>query len=244
MDRSRSLTTLALLGAVWGATPLCAQWKGLQVAATLGLHQFSLSDVKDAYASLLGVYQANGFQIPVQRRFPTNLLVGVEATRQVAPAVAVGLSADYTWTHAYALYGDTTGRLDLTSTVKLTTLQGVVRVSQAGAPPVRAYVELRGGLAFSSVAFAQTVQFLAPINRQRAEVLTGRGTAPTLEGAVGVEYPLGGLRLGAAVGYRYDKISRPNGTDVVNGTIQSSGALPLDLNPSGVTVRFRIGRGG
>ena len=169
MDRSRSLTTLALLGAVWGATPLCAQWKGLQVAATLGLHQFSLSDVKDAYASLLGVYQANGFQIPVQRRFPTNLLVGVEATRQVAPAVAVGLSADYTWTHAYALYGDTTGRLDLTSTVKLTTLQGVVRVSQAGAPPVRAYVELRGGLAFSSVAFAQTVQFLAPINTQRAE---------------------------------------------------------------------------
>ena len=243
MDRSRSLTTLALLGAVWGPTPLRAQGQGLQFAATLGVHQFSLSDVKNAYASLVGVYQANGLQIPVQRRFPANLLVGVEVTRQLAPSVAVGVSADYTWTHAYTLYGDTTGRLDLTSTVKLTTLQGVLRVSQAGAPRFRAYVELRGGLAFSSVAFAQTVRFLAPINTQMTEVLTGSGTAPTVEGAVGVEYLVGGLRLGASVGYRYAKVSSPSGSDVVNGTMQNTGRLPLDLNPSGVTARFRIGRG-
>ncbi len=244
MDRSRSLTALALLAAVWGATPRCAQGQRLQLAATLGVHQFSLSDVKDAYASLVGVYQSNGLQIPVQRRFPANLLVGVEVTRQMAPSVAVGVSADYTWTHAYALYGDTTGRLDLVSTVKLTTLQGVLRVSQARASRLRAYVEVRGGLAFSSVAFTRSVQFLPPLNTRVTEVLSASGSAPTVEGAVGVEYPLGGLRLGAAVGYRYAKISNPSGNDVVNGTTQNSGSLPLDLNPSGVTIRFRIGRGG
>jgi hypothetical protein len=242
MDRSRTLTALAVLGVLGGTVPVSAQQEdGLRFDATLGVHQSSLSDVRDAYHRLVQLYQGSGLTLPIQREFPANLLIGAEVTHRVA-GVALGVSADYTWTRAFALYGDTTGRLDLMSTVKMTTLQALVRAGPVGPERLRKYAEARVGVAFGSVAFAQTARLFPPIGMQATETLSASGTGPTVEGAIGVEYGLGTLRLGASVGYRYAKIGNPRGTDVVDGRVQSTGSLPFDLNASGMAVRFRIGR--
>ncbi len=243
MDRAAPLAALALLGAVGGTPPLAGQHgRGLRLGVTLGVQQFSLSDVKDAYGSLVQLYQGSGVAVPIEREFPANLLVGVELTRRMAPSVVVGLSADYTWTRAFALYGDTTGRLDLTSTVKLTTVLAVARFAPGAATPRPFYVELRAGLGHGSLKFAQFVHLLPPIDARTSELLSASGTGPTLEAALGAESRLAGLRVGAALGYRYAKIGQPRGKDVVDGQVVDEANLPFDLNPSGLVVRLRIGR--
>src|SRR5215471_1004348 len=118
--------------------------------ATSGVTAMRLGGIKDAFREELGFFNANGVPIEAEREYPANLQFGADVMVGGRSRWLVGIGSSYTWTHAYALYADSNGTLDVKSKVDMWTLVSVLHWSSLPTRGWGAFGELRLGRAFAT----------------------------------------------------------------------------------------------
>ena len=219
-----ALVALALAGHAAAAARDPSGGGPWRVELAGGVSNMQLGDVKDFYNGVLDTYRAGGVPIEPQREFPANLLIGGDVLYEVRPGVHVGVGARYTWTHAYALYGDPGGTLDVNSRMGLTTVALVTRRSWPQAGSWAPFVDVRVGRGFVTIDETETMVLTGAVTGSVEQGLSGHGNAPLAELHLGTGRALGPFIAIGAIGYRYCKVPGP----------------PFDLDMSGFAATFVI----
>lgn len=94
-----------------------------------GINYMKLGELSDIFKRLVDYYKANDLPMEVQKLYPENGLAGASLYINFSKNDQLKLNYYYSSTKAYSLYGDYSGTLDLTSTVKMQNISlGYVRV--------------------------------------------------------------------------------------------------------------------
>ena len=188
-----------------------------------GASSMQLDDVKSYYEGVLDSYRASAIPIETQREFPANLIVGGDLLYALPRDFRIGVGTRYTWSHAYALYGDFAGTLDVVGEVQLLAFQIVVEKAWSTAGSWSPFVELRAGSGRVSINVSQTI-VLTQYAQGGAEVsLDGDGRAPLAELHVGIRHPMGRSFLLGTAGYRHCTVPGPPFELQVSGFIATLG---------------------
>lgn len=241
MVRPAPLAALAALAALLGRADALPAQARLRPYVEVGIQRPALGDVRDVCRGTANAYLSMGVPVPIQREFPSGPLLGVGVTRQMWEGNAVGIGADYTRTRAFALYGDSTGNLDLTSSVSVLTVVAFWRFEPFRAGRLGASGEVRAGIARAAFDLVETIG-LEPALGHSTSTLTGSGTAITLEGAYEVSYKFGRWQASVTAGYRWAEVGSPTGRVVTDGQAGDSGDLGFGVNGSGPVFRLRLTR--
>lgn len=187
-----------------------------------GVSSMGLGDVKDFYASTKQFYEQGGLTLETQREFPPNLIFGADLLYHQS-GFRFGAGTRYTWTHAYTLYGDNSGNLDLVMEMRLLAVQLVVQKEwpRAGWSPL---LEARVGQGLVWIEASETVELTA-VAATLETTLEGDGHGPLAELHAGAYREIGAYVLSATAGYRYCNVPGP----------------PFDLDVSGFVVSLNLG---
>ena len=196
----------------------------LQVAG--GASTMQLRDVKDFYQQDLNFYRSNGIPIESQREFPANLIVGGDVLYGLPDDIRIGIGTRYTWSHAYALYGDFGGTLDVVGEVRLLAVQVVSQRVWSATGPWSPFVEVRAGRGWARIKVYDKLVLTQYATGEAQATLEGKGSAPLAELHIGMRNSRGHNFLIGTAGYRYCKLPGP----------------PFDLDVSGFVTTLTVGR--
>ncbi len=201
---------------------------------TTGLSTFSLKDLREFTSDAVSIYTSTGVPVELQREYPPNLLAGAEFLFTGLGPLAIGVGGSYTWTSAYARYGDYSGTLDLTSRVKVLSGILILQYAFAQGSTLRPFLDLRGGFSRVSLSLEEAIDISSSYGGVRVNSgISGDKTGFGSEASAGVRYSLGSLALSARAGYRYSSVSSMPLTISSAGANLGSGTLAFDMNTSG-----------
>ncbi len=178
-----------------------------------GVNNMALADAKSFYSDVLDFYQQSGIPVESQREFPPNLIFGADLLRGSNPNFRWGLGTRYTWTHAYSLYGDYSGTLDIAMEVRLLALQIVLQKAWSGST-WSPFVDLRVGEGLVWLDASETLDFSSSGGPTSVTELIGDGRAPLAELHFGTRRSMGRYLATGSLGYRYCNVSGPFDLDV------------------------------
>ena len=206
-----------------------------------GVNSMRLNDFKDSYSLVVDGYRQEGLQLETQREFPANLIFGGDLLYDVGSGFSLGAGARYSWTRAFTLYQDYSGTLDILGKARMLALQAVgQRVWSAGR--VAPFVELRGGWAFVSAEITeQSTETFASTGSSKSELESNDG-APLGEAHLGIRLDARAYLVTATGGYRYCKVSGPEGELREDGVVVERGELSFDVDVSGFVFAVAVGR--
>ncbi|HHP7239051.1 outer membrane beta-barrel protein [Longibacter sp.] len=178
----------------------------LWVHAEAGYTSFSMNEATDFFRAIVGSYQDQGINIPVQQAYPGNVVTGGGATLYVGGWTS-GLHVQYARTRASALYGDAGGTLDVTSEASFWTIETSTGYTFRRGHRLQPFVSARagGGLGRYTVTERIRLSFGEETGEGVAE-LQARGTGYSFTGSAGVRYPVGPVFLRMEAGYRHASI--------------------------------------
>lgn len=204
-----------------------------RIGVTAGLTTFALGDLRDFTTEGIAVYKAAGVPVELERTYPPNLQAGGEVLFLGLHPLALGIGGSYTWTSAYARYGDYAGTLDLTSRVKV--LYGSLIVQYAF-PPISGFepfLDLRTGIARVSLSLEETIDITNYGQLHVSSDISGNKTGFAGESTAGIRYTWGTFALSGRAGYRLSNISSMEMSITSFGENLGSGTLGFDMNISG-----------
>jgi len=202
-------------------------------SVTSGVTTFALGDLRDFTNTSVSGYSDGGMPMEIQREYPMNLTAGGEVAFLGLDPLAIGLSGSYTWTSAYARYGDYAGTLDLTSRVKV--FSGMLLLQYAFWPgsALQPFADIRAGISRVSLSLEEIVDVSSTVGLRVDSDLSGAKTGFVGEASAGLRYTFGWLALAGRAGYRYANVSSMEVEITSLGQSLGSGPLGFDLNTSG-----------
>jgi len=198
--------------------------KKLHLHFTSGFNTFKLGRVKDFYGLIVNRFRIANVPLPTQRKFPGNLVLGVEALYHYPSGFNVGLGLRYTRTRAFSLYADYAGELDVIAKVEMLSLETILQKDLSRGHLFKPFVGIRGGLLAGRSEFALRISFEALDGPSVAETISDDGIGYSIEGFLGTKYDLKRFILSAQAGYRYAKVPSD-----------------LEIDFSGIVLDFGIG---
>jgi hypothetical protein len=175
-----------------------------QVAS--GVTAMRLDGAKGAFREELGLFRANGVPIHAEREYPANLLFGGDLMLEARPRWFFGIGSRYTWTHAYALYADPNGTLDVTSRVDLWTVTAISHWSWPGAQDWGAFGELRLGMGFATHDLTEEMILTGVVNDAAKATSSSKGDGRIIELHFGAVRSFGRNTVSFGAGYRLCEI--------------------------------------
>lgn len=175
----------------------------LSLHAQGGYTSFSMHEATDFFRAVVGAYQDQGINIPVQQTYPGNGMLGGGASLE-GFGWSAGLHVRYAQSQAAALYGDVGGTLDVISETSVWILESSTAYTFRRSHRLQPFVEARAGSAFSRYAFEERMRLT--IGEDSAESFGGfeaSGRGFSMSGLGGVRYRLGPLFLRTELGYRH-----------------------------------------
>lgn len=200
----------------------------LSLHAQGGYTSFSMNEATDFFRAVVGTYQAQGINIPVQQTYPGNGMVGGGVSLE-AHGWSAGLHVRYARSEAAALYGDVGGTLDVTSETSVWIIESSTGYIFRRSHRLQPFVEARAGSAMSRYSVEERIRLSTGNNSTEAfGRLDARGRGFSMSGVGGVRYPLGPVYLRAEAGYRHAWV----GTD--------DDDLPFNVGYSGPVASFGV----
>jgi len=201
-----------IVGLLLLTLPATAQPDRTKVPMTISLHaqagytSFSMNEATDFFRAVVGAYQEQGINIPVQQTYPGNALLGGGVTLGRG-GWSTGLHVHYARSEAAALYGDIGGTLDVTSETSLWTVETSTAYTFRRDRRLQPFLGARAGRAIGRYVVTERVRlaFGGAEDEAWAE-LEAAGTGFSLTGVGGVRYALGPVFLRTEAGYRYASI--------------------------------------
>ena len=226
--------TLALcVGIASSQTSEVTEEGEFRLGVTAGITTFALGDLRTFTEGLISAYNASGLPVELERDYPPNLLVGAEFLYVGLRPWALGLSGSYTWTSAYALYGDYAGTLDLHSKVEVISGHAVLQYSFSAGEALQPFVDLRGGASWVFLTIDETVDAKEYTDVLVSSSVSGDKIGLGAEASVGLRSIFGSLAITGRAGYRYSNISSMEVSLSSSSQNLGSGELAFDINPSG-----------
>jgi opacity protein-like surface antigen len=177
----------------------------LSAHVSAGYTSFSMNEATDFFRLVIGAYQSQGINIPVQQTYPGNLLYGGEVVLDGEPGWMVSVGTQYARSEAAALYGDVGGTLDVTSETSVWVVESTASLLLRRDRRVQPYVGVGSGLAIARYDVEETLRlsFGGSQNVSSAQ-LTAKGNGYSVTGFGGVRYVLRPpVSLRAQAGYRH-----------------------------------------
>lgn len=174
--------------------------------ASSGVTAMRLGGIKDAFREELGFFNANGVPIEAEREYPANLQLGADVMVGGRSRWLVGIGSSYTWTHAYALYADSNGTLDVRSKVEMWTMVSVLHWSSLATRGWGAFGELRLGRAFATSDLSEEMVLAGVVNDAAKATSSSKANGRLFELHVGAVRSFGRNTISFGVGYRLCEI--------------------------------------
>ncbi len=182
-------------------SPQKSHWPRVQFVS--GVSDYRLNEVTEFYDAVLEHYRLEEIPIASQRKYPENILIGLELTYNLTPEVMGGIVGQYSWTRAFSAYDDYSGSLDVNSSVRWFSIGYTLsrRLNQQG--PWRPLIGGIAGLTHVTVDYDEVIKLTEfPELSEQAEV-SFEATGFSGEIFVGTEYHFASLALVGQGGYRY-----------------------------------------
>lgn len=212
------------------------------IQPSVGYTTFALGDVKDFYDEVLSLYREQyGLDIPTQKKYPGNVLLGIHVLYNVPSVVRVGLGTQITWTEAYSGYEDYAGLFEVESKIQLITSELVVERDIETLASGKLFVGVSGGLSFVTSDYSNSISLNDYPDEEGEVQLNGDGTGFIVQPYVGWYRNVGNITLGLHAGYRFAKVKELDGEMVIPGEGTYSGKIELEHDLSGIVVNAAIG---
>jgi hypothetical protein len=215
--------------------------KKLQLQLSIGFNTFNLNEMKSFYEAGLEMHRLNGVPIPTGRKYPGNALIGLNGLYRLSSIINIGMGLRYTSSPAKSLYKDYSGELEVSGSVRMLTLEGIVQAQLKSAATIRPFVGVRGGLVFGFMKLAEIISSDSYPVLNAEGILTGDGIGYTVETYVGATRSLGRFNLSIQLGGRYAMVKEMTGKLEIDGQEAGGGPLAMEFNLSGVILQASIG---
>jgi opacity protein-like surface antigen len=243
IGRLLSILLLILLAGAGPAFPQESDETGphlFRVGVTAGVTTFALGDLRDFTNTSVSGYRDAGMPMEVQREYPMNLTAGGEVAFLGLDPLAIGFSGSYTWTSAYARYGDYAGTLDLTSRVKVFSGMLLLQYAFSSGSVLQPFADVRAGISRVSLSLEEIVDVSSTVGLRVDSDLSGAKTGFVGEVSAGLRYTFGWVALAGRAGYRYANVSSMEVEITSLGQSLGSGPLGFDLNTSGFVALLGV----
>jgi hypothetical protein len=208
------------------------------VRPVVGYTDLHLDEVGDVYDAAVRDYRLSGIAISTQRRFPGNVLLGLEILRPVHPIVNVGVAGSYSWTRAFSLYGDPYGTLDIIARLRMFDIQALSEVAIPVTGPVLPFARFGAG-AFRASLDLEDVLGLQPVQGgTTTATLSGHGWGVSVTAGAGIRFHVLRQSFVTLGGYRFATLNKFDAVLVEDGVQTGSGELDLEIDCSGPVAFF------
>jgi hypothetical protein len=201
--------SVLIVATIFISFPVAAQTDASSEGLRLSLHaqggytSFSMNEATDFFRAVVGAYQEQGVNIPVQQTYPGNSMLGGGVSLD-AYGWSAGLHVRYARSEAAALYGDIGGTLDVTSETSAWILESSTGYTFRRTHRLQPFVEARAGTVFSRYAFEERIRLsFGEDSVESFGRIDAQGRGFSMSGIGGVRYPLGPVFLRAEAGYRH-----------------------------------------
>jgi hypothetical protein len=162
-----------------------------------------MNEATDFFRAVVGTYQDQGINIPVQQTYPGNGIVGGGVSMDVY-GWSAGVHVRYSQSQAAALYGDAGGTLDVISETSVWLLESSTGYTFRRDHRLQPFLEARAGSATSRYTVDERLRLsLGEGSAESFSEFEARGRGFSMTGLGGVRYHLGPLFLRTELGYRH-----------------------------------------
>lgn len=207
----------------------------------IGLNSFNSKKSEEYFEKSLEFYKENNVPLEAQTLYPSNILLGGGVYYFPIRSLSLSLSAEFTKTKAYSLYGDPFGTIDITSEINFFSVYAGLQKHFPDLFIFQPYLGIDAGVVRGEYNYQSKIFFNDFSEYSRSSEVDFSGFGFKAEAYIGASYSLDILILSIQGGYKYYLVSKPDLEDIP-WQFRSEN-FPFDLEASGFVFKLILKTG-